>query len=62
MCAAWQNPAILSNMKAREPSHPILPLYLMRCRFGRNLLIIGLFTLQLSRYHARNYDNVMPRP
>lgn len=47
---------------SRESSRPILPLYLMRCRSGRNLLIIGLFTLQLSRYHARNYDNVMPHP
>lgn len=52
----------LVKYESAGSGHPILPLYLIRCRFGRSLLIIGLFTLQLSRYHARNYDNVMPHP
>jgi len=49
-------------------SHPDLPPARGKGQFGSNelfginLLIIRLFTLQLSRYHARNYDNVMPHP
>ncbi|OGS95205.1 MAG: hypothetical protein A3H31_03850 [Gallionellales bacterium RIFCSPLOWO2_02_FULL_57_47] len=47
MCAAWQNPAVLSNVRVQQHGHPAASLPLLRRQFALS---------------CAQFDNAMPHP